>query len=514
MRKALLVGVCIWAALAFAELSAGGIVVGVADDTGKYASDGGAWFYSEMNSVGLTENRISVLWDPLQPTTIVDQEFLDRSLPVAAEHGIRVTFSVYPARARAIASSPTARDEFVAFLQLLAHTYPQVKDFIVGNEPNQPRFWQPQFNRSRSGVAGAAYETLLAQSYDALKAVDPTIEVIGAALAPRGNDNPSARSNISTSPVRFLHDLGIAYRASGRAAPIMDELALHAYPNSARDPLMKGYRWPNAGVPNLARIKQAVWDAFHNTAQPTVEDGLTLRIAETGWQVGILSSARNAYRGQENVPTTDEATQARIYARMITFLACDPAVTSLLFFGLVDETDLTGFQAGLLRADGTRRGSYSTVSSAIAQTGGRCLGRRIGWRHTTSVVGAAVTFGNLSRSRPRQQRYWTFSATAAEAASYKAGIFPVALLGSPGPRDIARAMRDRAVPSGAILSAAGHVKAKRKHVVRFPARRLSPGFYVFAIRMRAAMNPNRTSVFVSKPFRVVLGKPPFGGLTR
>ena len=53
----------------------------------------------------------------------------------------------------------------------------------------------------------------------------------------------------------------------------MDELAYHPYPDRDRDPLMKGYRWPNAGVPNLGRIKQAFWDAFGGTAQPLFPEG-------------------------------------------------------------------------------------------------------------------------------------------------------------------------------------------------------------------------------------------------
>ena len=45
---------------------------------------------------------------------------------------------------------------------------------IIGNEPNQPRFWQPQFNLDGSPASPAAYESLLARSYDALKGVDPS----------------------------------------------------------------------------------------------------------------------------------------------------------------------------------------------------------------------------------------------------------------------------------------------------------------------------------------------------
>jgi hypothetical protein len=488
------------ATLAVAGPARAGLAVGVADDAGKYDPAGGDWFYSELNNAGLTENRVTVRWDARTPEAISDKAFLDRSLQVASAHGIRVIFSVYPQRARAIGNSAAARAQFADFLALLARTYPGVKDFIVGNEPNQPRFWRPQFDRRGASLAGAAYERVLAASYDALKAVDPGINVIGVALSPRGNDNPRARNNVSRSPVRFLRDLGLAYRGSARALPLMDELAVHVYPQTPRDPLLKGYRWPNAGIPNLGRLKQAVWDAFHDTGQPTVEEGLTLKVAEAGWQVRVVRSARQAYHGRENVRVTTEKQQASIYRQMIRFLVCDSDVTSLLFFGLIDQRDLGRFQAGLLRADRTRRASYRVVKSTIAGTGGRCVGRATHWRHSTSVVGAGVRFGNLARPRSERQRWWGFHVTADEEATYRAGIFTPE---SPALRGLAR-VRGGSFPNGAILSATGRIKASWRPVVRFPARRLARGAYVYAIQLRSAMNPERVRVFVSKPFTVGL----------
>src|SRR3989440_116685 len=266
LASALLLGLV----LAFAGTARAEVQFGVTEDAGKYANDGGAAFFATLGDLGMTENRIVVFWNPAEPTTIQEQAFLDRSMPQAALRGTRIIFSVQPAHPTDVTSTPGGPQLFAAYTALLARTYPQVKDFVVGNEPNQPRFWQPQFVGGK-GVSAATYEQTLALSYDALKDVDPTITVIGLGLSPRGNDNPNASSNISTSPVRFIRDLGAAYRASGRTRPIMDELAFHPYPNpsSADDPLTKGYRWPNAGVPNLGRIKQAVWDAFDGTAQPT-----------------------------------------------------------------------------------------------------------------------------------------------------------------------------------------------------------------------------------------------------
>src|ERR671932_439330 len=162
-----------------------------------------------------------------------------------------------------------------------------------------------------------------------------------AQLSERGNDDPKAPSNASTSPVRFIQALGAASYASGRERPIMDALAYHPYPASSTDPISKGLPWPNAGVANLDRIKQAVWDAFHGNAQPTFENGLGLVISEIGWQVGVLAPSSSAYYGHENVAVTDEATQAAIYSELVRRLSCDPDVSDLLFLHLVDESDLS-----------------------------------------------------------------------------------------------------------------------------------------------------------------------------
>ena len=44
---------------------------------------------------------------------------------------------------------------------------------IVGNEPNLNRFWMPQFTPAGRDAAAASYLALLAQTYDAIKAVAP-----------------------------------------------------------------------------------------------------------------------------------------------------------------------------------------------------------------------------------------------------------------------------------------------------------------------------------------------------
>jgi len=507
-------------ALLLATSGHGAVRFGVTEDAGKYADDGGVSFFATLNDLGMTENRMVVFWDPAHPTEIQEQAFLDRSLPVAAAARVQIVFSVQPLHPTDVTSTPAVAREFADYVALLARTYPQVKEFIIGNEPNQPRFWRPQFSARGRGLAAAAYEQVLALSYDALKSVDPTIDVIGLGLSPRGNDDPLARSNVSTSPLQFIHDLGAAYRASGRTQPVMDELAFHPYPNpsSANDPLLKGYQWPNAGVPNFARIKQAVWDAFAGTAQPTFAEGdvgggsqllatptvpppLTLVLDETGWQARIPASARSAYTGRESSKTVDEATQARIYGDLVRFVECDPAVTALNLFHLVDERDLDRFQSGLIRADGSRRPSYATVKDAIAETAGVCTGAQAVWRHSTAVAGAAASFGGRAGGGARLG----FGVTAKEAARFRAGIFRVR--GGRGVAEgdqswIGAALASNAPRPGLVSRSGGSVRAYWPRDVTFRPRSLAPGWYVYAVRLAASMNPARTSLLVGSPFRL------------
>jgi hypothetical protein len=424
------------------------VIFGVSDDRGKYDDDGGEWFFSELRQSGLSANKMTVNWDPANPLEIRERAFFDRSIPWAAAQGIHLSFGIHIGKARAITSSPRTIDQFIEWLQLVARTYPQVTEFVVGNEPNLTRFWQPQFDRRGRGASGIAFAGFLARSYDALKEVNPEITVVGVGLSPRGNDMPRAKSNVSTSPVKFIRDLGIGYRRLGRDKPIMDVFGFHPYPARDRDSLAKGYRWPNAGVANLDRIKQALWDAFNGTAQPTMAEEplapeplpeepplpplppapipdppvapveppapeppvlpeppapepppappapeppplppLTFKLDEVGWQVAIPSHSRRAYFGRESVRPTTERAQAKIYDGLIRSVACDPSVRSLLFFGLIDEPNLDRWQAGLIRADKSRRPSWATVRVAL-EAG--CRAKQVGWRHTESVVGATV----------------------------------------------------------------------------------------------------------------------------
>ncbi|MBA3330962.1 MAG: hypothetical protein H0T39_08850 [Actinobacteria bacterium] len=441
--------------------------------------------YPLMQRLGLRRNVISVTWDAERPTAPPRETAQIRALlPVAAHRGVRVAFALYGAQPTTFTGSPVRRAQLASWLAALARRHPTVKEYIGPNEPNQPRFWQPQFTPACANASGAAYAAVMGVMYDALKGVDRGIRVVGVGLSPRGNDSCHAPDNVSTSPVRFLRALGLAYRASGRDRPLMDGLAVHLYPNANTDPPSRGYRWPNIGAPNLARLKQAFWDGFGGTPQPTFEEGLRVDLEGVGWQVD--TSEREGYHGLETVPPVSEATQGEYYARLVRSVSCDASVASLTIFHLVDEADRERFQTGLLRVDGSRRPSFDAVRAAVSRSA-RCRGKPTSWRHRTSVVGTRVDFGGLAPSWSRR-RYWSFHAYAAEGASYSAGVH--------------RLTRTRPGSGRLVLAMRGEVPAYYNVLVRAPRQRLRPGRYVYAITLRAETNPERTSSFVSDPFLV------------
>jgi hypothetical protein len=361
--------------------------VGANDDSAKYDADGGAALYGQMASLGLRQTVIAVRFVPSEPLVIQDKALLDQVIPNAIAAGLRVVLAVYPYPPRELEAGLGSPSLFAGYVGAVASIYPEVKEFVIGNEPNQPAFWRPQFDVRGANASAAAFGPYLAAAYDALKSVDPAITVVGVGLSPRGNDRPGARSNISTSPLRFLRALGAWYRLSERTRPLMDAFSFHPYPNEATDPLDRGYAWPNAGFVNLDRLKQGLWDAFHGTAQPTTVDGLKLHLDEVGWQVD--TSKLPGYTGAENVPVTDELTQAAIYGDLVRRAACDPDVAEVSFFGFRDDGARAGFQAALERLDGSPRPSAAAVEAAIAEGASRC-GALTPWRPGGDVVGAQV----------------------------------------------------------------------------------------------------------------------------
>jgi len=281
----------------------------------------------------------------------------------------------------------------------------------------------------------------------------------------------------------------------------MDGLSFHPYPNPSdfTVPFSFAYGWPNASVQELDRIKQALFDAFVGTAQPTTAGGLKLYLDEVGWQVD--TSALDGYTGVENVAVTSEAAQAAIYGELVRYVVCDPDVAQVNFFGYYDEAERGGgWQSALRRADGSDRPANAAVADAIAATGGVCGGAPRAWSAARGVIGASTDFGRPSPPSVRTRRAWSFRATALEDATYKAGIFRSGTTAG-------QVGRELTASRAAVRRTSGTIKSRFLPAIQFPSGTLAPGRYFYAIRLAAALNDSRTSLFVSRPFQVGSANP-------
>ena len=239
---------------------------------------------------------------------------------------------------------------------------PEIRDVIIGNEPNLNRFWMPQYDADGGDVAAPAYLALLLEVYDAVKRADPKMRVWGGALAPRGVDRPGTGRD-THSPTTFIRDLGAAYRASGRTEPPLDGFAYHPYPASSSVP-------PDR--PTNAASNSILMADYEEKLRPLLDEafgpGLPVLYSELGVETRIPRAKAPLYEGVEPAEPVDEPTQADYYVRAMELAACQRNVAGLLLFHSHDEPALAGFQSGVYYVDGTPKSSLNRVRDAAERT--------------------------------------------------------------------------------------------------------------------------------------------------
>jgi hypothetical protein len=285
----------------------------------------------------------------------------------AKKDDMRLFVVVWHGLARETPRTPSERADFAEFCAALVKTLPTVRDVIVGNEPNLNTFWAPQFGAGRRDLAAVGYLDLLARSYDAIKAADPGVRVLGGALAPRGADRPGG-SRPTHSPTAFIRDLGSAYRASGRKRPLMDAFAFHPYMQASRVP-------PTASHPTNTSITVADYpklvalleEAFKGTAQPSAR--LPIYYTEFGVQTNVPRTKLRSYSDPGFAGRSDSVgfgLQAAYYRSALALAYCQPTVRGIFIFHTFDEADFAGWQSGLYFADGTPKPSLPAFKRAVA----------------------------------------------------------------------------------------------------------------------------------------------------
>jgi hypothetical protein len=357
-----------------------GMFVGVREDGLKWRTASTA---AVARDLGLGAVGITLGWQAgTTELTSFDRLLLDGT--VAGAGGMRIVVAVFGDSSFTPVDAQ-AREQYCAYVGSLVARYPQINDVVIWNEPNLNWFWQPQY---REGVseAPARYTELLARCYDVLHGIRGSVNVIGPATSLWGNDNPNAIENVSHSPTSFIREMGSAYRKSGRTRPLFDTLGHHPYPaRSDERPWAPHADEMIISIGDLGRLVRTLHEAFDGTAQSTPENGLPIWYLETGYQTQIDSDKAPLYGGVETwpgalpdrvanpgppveppdlSPAPDQATQL-VDSLRLTY--CEPYVTGVFNFLLRDETNLSGWQSGLLWADGSRKDSYDVFRTAVQE---------------------------------------------------------------------------------------------------------------------------------------------------
>jgi hypothetical protein len=366
VRRVLLIGLAL---LALAGCAGGDgdreFHVGVVEDSTRQPDPAAARDRVQaVKDAGFDSIRITSIWAPGQTEPKPDELGVLRNVATASEElDVRLFIAVYHAGSATTPRTEQARGEFASYVASLARSLP-TRDFIIGNEPNLNRFWMPQFGPGGEDLAAQDYMLLLAECYDALKAVSEDVNVLGGALAPRGSDRPELPRD-THSPTAFIRDLGIAYRESGRDEPLMDMLAYHPYETNSSVP--PGQPHPNSTTITLGdydRLVTLLGEAFDGTEQEG--EDLPILYTEFGIESLIPEEKRDLYEGQEfaTVKPVDEQTQADHYQQAIQLAYCQETVVGILLFHVFDEIDLRGWQSGVRYVDDTPKASYEPVKQA------------------------------------------------------------------------------------------------------------------------------------------------------
>jgi hypothetical protein len=434
---------------------------------------------SLVRLAGFDTVRVTVIWRPGETAASADEATQLRNLEAAARlSGVRVILSVYHFGSRTTPLTDEARSEFARFTASLARSFPSVRDFIIGNEPNLNRFWLPQFHPDGSNAASPAYLQLLAQTYDALKAVSPEIQVIGGSVSPRGSDN-HLLSRHTHSPTKFIRDLGLAYRASGRTRPIMDQFAFHPYgDNSSQAPRDSAH--PNTtsiGLADYGKLVGLLGEAFDGTAQ--AGSSLPILYDEFGVEAQIPAGKARLYSGTEpeTIKPVDESTQAAFYRQAIEMAFCQPNVRGIMLFHLQDEPERLGWQSGLFYTDGSPKSNVKAVVPAAEESRRGVIAR---------CEGLALT--------PKARR---FRAPAGTLRSRTPIVFRLDC-----DIDCSYTARLERLPTGrTVLTKRGRAVGRVLTVVRLAAR-AAPGRYRISLDLQAALNAGPPVQQTSASFRV------------
>jgi hypothetical protein len=314
---------------------------------------------------GVAKSRPKNATNPADPA--YNWDLYDRTVQYAEQNGVHVLFSIYGTPSWANGGkganvAPTQAADLRNFAYAAARRYsgkylgsdgrvlPTVKEWLAWNEPNNPIFLTPQYKKTSKGwtiQSAVNYAKICNAVYNGVHATLAPSERVGCGVtSPRGNNNPSS-ARPSVSPLAFL-------RAAKKAGlKTFDAWAHHPYYGTPSD--------TPASKPVTAKGTPATAVMLGNISDLTKEvtrlyGNKRIWITEYGYQ----TNPPDALFGVSWAKQATYLTQAFAIARK------NPRIDMMLWFLLKDESNLSGWQSGLLTASGKKKPAYNAFMKMAA----------------------------------------------------------------------------------------------------------------------------------------------------
>ncbi|GLP77052.1 hypothetical protein TUM20983_41620 [Mycobacterium antarcticum] len=199
-----------------------------------------------IKATGVRSVRLLIPWAAVEPTqNKLDWSTVDKTINSAASRGLAVVGTVNSTPAWSVApggaalsgrpASPAVYGDFVA--KVVTRYISKISAIEVWNEPNAVTFYSPKPDP-------AGYVDLLKASYPRIKAVDPSVVVLGGSMGAVVD-----YGDYAINPVRFLS----AMYATG-AKNYFDALAFHPYQYTLK--FSDGMTVANSPLYQLMQLRQ------------------------------------------------------------------------------------------------------------------------------------------------------------------------------------------------------------------------------------------------------------------
>jgi hypothetical protein len=290
---------------------------------------------AELQRLGVDVVRVTIEWHEVETVRgQYDWEQEDVLLNALRQRGLTPLVTIWgtPAWAnggKAPNWAPRDATAMTEFARAAAQRYRFVRQWLIWNEPNQPRWLRP--------VSPSVYVSrLLNPAYRAIKQVSPGARIGGGVTAPRGGSG-------GMSPLAFLSGMD---RAGGR----LDAYAHHPYPlRPAETPSTGGCaHCETVTLATLERLLTAVGRAF-----PSARVWLT----EYGYQTNP----------PDRLLGVSPAKQALYLAEAARRVATLPRVDLLVHYLYRDEPSLGRWQSGLTTVTGRAKPALAAAMLPLAQ---------------------------------------------------------------------------------------------------------------------------------------------------